>query len=99
MMEIMILLIETHFYSLIYRKGVSGYKEVKSKVKQPHVNSSDQLKVNVNCAAANSKSDVISMYVVPMLARHRLSNCIVKTYAMLDEGIQATFKKNELLEI
>ena len=39
------------------------------------------------------------MYVVPMLARHRLSNCIVKTYTMLDEGIQATFKKNELLEI
>ena len=120
----MILLIETHFYSLIYRKGVSGCFitngvmvvlvqlmstimpgivrtkssakfirkyiqhlcmaiEVKSKVKQPDVNSSDQLKVNINCAAANAKSDVISMYVVPMFARLKLPNCIAKTYAML----------------
>ena len=90
---------ECKVYKKIHPTSLHGYKEVKSKVKEPDVNSSDQLKVNVNCAAANTKSDVISMYVVPMLARHRLSNCIVKTYTMLDEGIQATFKKNELLEI
>ena len=37
------------------------------------------------------------MCVVPVLVRHKLSNCIVKTYAMLDNCSQATFMRNKLL--
>ena len=37
------------------------------------------------------------MCVVPVLVRHKLSNCIVKTYAMLDNCSQATFMQNKLL--
>ena len=59
-----------------------GYKVEKSKAKQPDGNSSEESKVNDNLA--NTKSDVIIMCVVSVLVRHKLSNCIVKTYAMLD---------------
>ena len=58
------------------------YKVEKSKAKQPDGNSSEESKVNDNLA--NTKSDVIIMCVVSVLVRHKLSNCIVKTYAMLD---------------
>ena len=73
-----------------------GFKAEKSKVMQPDGNSSEKSmlkkiknqyeksKVNVNCVITNTKSDVISMCVVPVLVQHKLSNCIVKTYAMLD---------------
>ena len=37
------------------------------------------------------------MCVVPVLVLHKLSNCIVKTYAMLDNCSQATFMRNKLL--
>ena len=136
---IMISMIVTHFYNLIYKKEVSGcfitncvmvvlvqflsiimpeiattarnakfvkkrhpaslygYKAEKSKAKQPDGNSSDESKVNVNCATSNTKSDVISMCVVPVFARHKLSNCNVKTYAMLDSCSQATFMRNTIL--
>ena len=35
--------------------------------------------------------------VVPVLVRHKLFNCIVKTYAMLDNCSQATFMRNKPL--
>ena len=112
-------MIVTHFYSLIYKKEVSGcfirncvmvvlaqflsiimpeiartekvckkryptflhgYKAKKSKAKQPNGNSSEESKVNVNCATANTKSDVISMCVVLALVQHKTSNFIVKMY-------------------
>ena len=44
-----------------------GYKAEKSKVKQPYGNSSEESKVNVNCTTANTKSEVIIMYAVPVL--------------------------------
>ena len=62
--------------------SMHGYKVEKSKAKQPDGNSSEESKVNDNLA--NTKSDVIIMCVVSVLVRHKLSNCIVKTYAMLD---------------
>ena len=37
------------------------------------------------------------MYLVPILVQHKLSNCIVKTYAMLDNCSQATFMRNKPL--
>ena len=74
-----------------------GYKAEKCKAKQLDGNSSEESKVNVTCATANTKSDVISMCAVPVLVWHRLSNCIVKTYAMLDNCSQATFMRNKLL--
>ena len=77
--------------------SLHGYKAKKSKVKQPDGNSSEESKVNVNCATANTKYDVISMCVVPVLVRHKLSNCIVKTYEILDNCNQATFMRNKLL--
>ena len=77
--------------------SLHGYKVEKSKVKQLDGNSSEESKINVNCATANTKSDVISMCVVPVLVRHKLSNCIVKTCAMLDNCSQATFMRNKLL--
>ena len=45
----------------------------------------------------NMSLEVISMFVVPVMVRHKLSNCLVKTYAMLDTYIQATFAKENLL--
>ena len=77
--------------------SLHGYKSEKSKAKQLDGNSSDESKVNVNCATSNTKSDVISMCVVPVFARHKLSNCNVKTYAMLDSCSQATFMRNTIL--
>ena len=75
------------------------FKAEKSNVKQPDGLSSEESKVNVNCATANTKSDVISMCVVPVLIRHKLSNCIAKTYSMLDYYSQATFMQNKLLGV
>ena len=136
----MILMIVTHFYSLIYKKEVSGCfitncvmvvllqllsiimlgiarternakflrkdthptflhgcQGEKSNAKQQDGNSSEESKVNVNCATANTKSDVISISVVPVLVQHKHSNCVVKTYAMLDNCSQANFMRNKLL--
>ena len=42
-------------------------------------------------------SEVISMCVVPVMVRHKLSNLVVKTYAMLDTCSQAKFAKENLL--
>ena len=121
----MILMVVSHFYNLIYRKGVSvcfitlfygclsamisvnhnarncknikeckvckkrnptslhGYKAEKSKVKQPDGNSSDESKINVNCATANTRSEVITMYVVPVPAHiHK------RIYRLITEKLQ-----------
>ena len=37
------------------------------------------------------------MCVVPVLVRHKLSNCIAKKYVMLDNCSQATLMRNKLL--
>ena len=37
------------------------------------------------------------MCVAPVLVQHKLSNCIVKAYAMLDNCSQANFMRNKLL--
>ena len=47
--------------------SLHGYKAEKSEVKQPDVNSSEESKINTNHTTANTKSDVISMCVVPVL--------------------------------
>ena len=75
-----------------------GYKADKNKAKQQDDNSLEESKVNVKCATANTKSDVIIMCLVLVLVRHKLSNCVVKTYAILDNRSQATFMRNKLLE-
>ena len=77
--------------------SLHGYKPEKSKAKQPDGNSSEESKVNVDCATANTKSDVISMCVVPVLVRHKISNYIVKTYKMLGNCSQVNFMRNKLL--
>ena len=46
--------------------SLHGYKAEKSKAKQQDGNSSEESKVNVNWATANTKSDVISMCVIPV---------------------------------
>ena len=55
----------------IHPTSLYGYKAEKSKAKQPNGNSSEESKVNVNCTIANTKSDVISVCVVPVLVQHR----------------------------
>jgi len=50
-----------------------------------------------NCATVNTKSEIISMCVVPVIVRHKFSNRMIKTYAMLDTCSQATFAKINLL--
>ena len=37
------------------------------------------------------------MCIVPQLVKHKLSNCAVKTYAILDECSQGTSMQNKLL--
>ena len=77
--------------------SLHGYKAEKFKNKEVDTDSRDDPKVNVNCATANTKSDLISMCVVPVVVRHKLSNHFVKTYAMLDNCSQATFMQDKLL--
>ena len=55
----------------IHPTSLYGYKAEKSKAKQPDGNSSEESKVNVNCTIANTKSDAISVCVVPVLVWHR----------------------------
>ena len=45
-----------------HRTSLHGYKAEKSKVKHQDGNSSEESKVNVDCATANTNSDVISMF-------------------------------------
>ena len=77
--------------------SLHGYKAGKRKAKQQDSNSSEESKVTVNCSTANTKSDVISMCVVPALVRHKLSNYIVKMYTMFGNCSQATFMRNKFL--
>ena len=49
------------------------------------------------CAKVNMILEIINMCVVPVMVRHKLSNRVVKTYAMLDTCSQGTFAKENLL--
>ena len=51
----------------------------------------------MNCAEAKF-NQVISMCVVPVDIRHKKSNIVVRTLAMLDNCSQGIFVKTELLE-
>ena len=77
--------------------SLHGYRAEKSKEKQSDGQLSDGANAHVNCATAKTKSDIISMCVVPVFVRHKLSNRIVKTYAMLDNCSQATFMQKKHL--
>ena len=57
----------------------------------------DNEQKDIHYATVNMSSEVISMCVVPVMVRHKLSNHIVKTYAMLDTCSQATFAKENLI--
>ena len=50
-----------------------------------------------HCAIVNMSLEVISMFVMSAIVRHKLSNCIVKTYAILNSCGQETFAKENLL--
>ena len=54
-------------------------------------------KTEVNCATAKF-GETISMCVVPVRVRHKNSNTVVRTMAMLDNCSQGSFVKNDLLE-
>ena len=73
-----------------YPTPLHGYEKRKNKVKQL-----DESKVIVDCATTNTKFDVMSMCVVPILVRYKLFDCIVETYAILDSYSQATFMQNK----
>ena len=57
----------------------------------------DNEQKDIHYATVNMSSEVISMCVVPVMVRHKLSNHIVKTYAMLHTCSQATFAKENLI--
>ena len=65
--------------------SLHGYKAEKSKVKQPDGNSSDESKINVNCATANTRSEVITMYVVPVPVPAHIHKRI---YQLITEKLQ-----------
>ena len=54
----------------------------------------------VKCASVKGKLDteVTSMCVVPVWVGHRNSRKMVKTFAILDNYIQGTFIKDEIIE-
>ena len=57
----------------------------------------DNEQKDFHCATVNMSSEVISMCVVPVMVRHKLSTHVVKTYAMLNTCSQAAFAKENLL--
>ena len=56
---------------------------------------------NVTCASVNGKFDVavISIYVVPIIISHQNCRKTIRTYAMLDNCIQGSFIKQDLLKM
>ena len=54
-------------------------------------------KQDFHCATVNTSSEVIRMCVVPVVVKHKNSNKVIKTYAMLDSCSQGTFVKESLL--
>ena len=75
-----------------------GYKTEKPKEKlEKSREERDNEQKDFLYATVNMSSEVISMCVVPVMVRHKLSNRVVKTYAMLDTCSQATFAKEYLL--
>ena len=57
----------------------------------------DNEQKDFHCATVNISPEVISMCVVFVMVRHKLSNGLIKTYAMLNTCSQATFAKEILL--
>ena len=57
----------------------------------------DNEQKDVHCATVNMSLEVIRMCVVHVMVRHKLSNRVVKTYAMLNTSSQATFATENLL--
>ena len=57
----------------------------------------DNKQKEFHCAIVNMSLEVISMCMVPVMVRHKLSNRVVKTYAMLNTCSQVTFAKEKSL--
>ena len=79
--------------------SLHGYKTEKKtppKTEKSH-DEKDKEQKDFHCATVNISSEVISMCVVPVMVRHKLSNCVIKTYAMLDTCSQVMFAKENLL--
>ena len=75
-----------------------GHKTEKPKEKlEKSREERDNEQKDFHYATVNMSSEVISMCVVPVMVRHKLSNRVVKTYAMFDTCSQATFAKENLL--
>ena len=75
-----------------------GYETEKPKEKpQKNFQEKDNEQKDFHCVTVNMSSEVICMCVVPVMVRHKLSNHVVKTYAMLNTCSQATLGKENLL--
>ena len=75
-----------------------GYKTEKPKEKlKKSRKEKDNVQKDFRCATVNIILEVISMFVVPIMVRHKRSNRVLKTYAMLNTCSQATFAKENLL--
>ena len=75
-----------------------GYKTEKPKEKLKKSRKEKDIVQKDFCyATVNIILEVISMFVVPVMVRHKRSNQVVKTYAMLNTCSQATFAKESLL--
>ena len=72
--------------------SLHGYKTGKLKEKlEKSRGKYDNEQKYIHCATANMGSEIISMFLVPVMARLKLSNGVVKTYAVLDTCCQAKF--------
>ena len=82
-------------------RSLHGFQlQQKDKKSEKESEEKEPLKSNstgVNCAEAKF-NQVISMCVVPVHIRHKKSNIVVRTLAMLDNCSQGSFVKTELLE-
>ena len=72
-------------------------KTEKNKEKLKSRAEKDNEQKDVHCATVNMSLEVIRMCVVHVMVRHKLSNRVVKTYAMLNTSSQATFATENLL--
>ena len=74
--------------------SLHGYKTEKPKEKlEKSREERDNEQKDFLYATVNMSSEVISMCVVPVMVRHKLSNRLVKTDAMLEACSQARFAK------
>ena len=78
--------------------SLHGYKTEKPKEKlEKSCKEKDNEQKDFHCATVNMRLEVISMCVVSVMVKQKLSNHVVKTYAMLDTCSPATFTKENLL--